>query len=405
MPIVKPFKALRPKPELAKEVSCLPYDVMNTEEARDMAATANSFLHIIRSEIDYPDTIDQHSDQVYEKALQNLNTFISKGILVKDEQDCFYIYRQTMHGRVQTGLVALCDTNDYISGKIKKHENTLPEKELDRMNHFTVCKAQTEPVFFIHKFSEKMNEIYQKYIKKEAVFSFIGDDGIGNELWTVTEENDIHNIINIMSTQEAFYIADGHHRTASAAKVGKQVNPNDDIMSVIFSEESLYIMDYNRLLHDTGDLSPEQFLTKISDFFEIQKIGKTPCKPVKKHEFAMYLDNSWFLLTAKDFSVDEDDPTESLDASILQNNLFDKILGIEDPRTSKRLSFAGGIRGYEYLKQQVDEGNAAAAFGLFPVSVADLLKVADNNSIMPPKSTWFEPKLRSGLFIYCYQQS
>ena len=405
MPIVKPFKALRPKPELAKEVSCLPYDVMSTVEAREMATSSNSFLHIIRSEINYPDTVDPHSEQVYEMARQNLNDFVSKGTLFRDEKDYFYIYRQTMDGRVQIGLVALCDTNDYVEGKIKKHENTLPEKELDRMNHFAACKAQTEPVFFIHKFSDKMNEIYQKYILKTAEYNFVGDDGVGNELWIVNEENDIRDISEIMKAQESFYIADGHHRTASATKVGKQVNPNDDIMSVIFSEESLYIMDYNRLLLDIGNLTSDQFLAKISEYFEIINKGKASCKPSKKHEFAMYFDKNWYILTAKNFSFDENDPTENLDASILQNNLFDKILGIEDPRTSKRLSFVGGIRGYEYLQQQVDEANAVVAFGLFPVSVTDLLKVADNNSIMPPKSTWFEPKLRSGLFIYCYHSS
>ena len=402
MPSVKPFKALRPKPELAPQVSCLPYDVMNTAEAREMAETPASFLRIVRSEIDFPDTADQHSRQVYEKAAQNLNSFIADGILFEEEKECFYIYRQTMEGRTQTGLVALCDTRDYMQDKIKKHENTLPEKELDRLNHFKACGAQTEPVFFIHKYSQRLDEIFAGYLKKAPEYDFVSDDGIGNELWIINNAADIEEITELMAEQAAFYIADGHHRTASAAKAGAQINPESAVMAVIFSEESLYIMDYNRLLHDTADLTEDEFLGKISEYFDTECFGETEFKPAQKHDFAMYFSGNWYRLSAKENIINSSDPVDSLDASILQNSLFSEILEIHNPRTTKRLSFAGGIRGYSYLKQQVDEGKAAAAFGLFPVSVPDLLSVADNNRIMPPKSTWFEPKLRSGLFIYRY---
>ena len=409
---VKPFKAIRPKPQLAEKVSSLPYDVMSTQEAREMAEGNDvSFLHIIRSEIDLSPDIDVHAEAVYEKAAENLDAFIEKGILFQDETPHYYIYRQVMNGRAQTGICAVASTEDYKNGLIKKHEFTLPQKEEDRINNFLYCQAHTEPVFLINKKNEVIRSIIDTVTSTiKPVYSFISDDGISHELWVVEDQSDTDKIEEAFKQMDAIYIADGHHRTASSYKVGEKMraeNPDapDDaefnfIMAVIFSEDELHIMDYNRLLKDIGDYSKEGFIEAIRKDFTVEEITDQNIKTDTKHTFSMYMDGKWYLLTAKEGTFDADDPVLSLDASILQNNLFDKLLGIKDPRTTDRLAFVGGIRGYKELEKRVDNNEAVAAFGLYPVRIQDLLSVADSGMVMPPKSTWFEPKLRSGLFIH-----
>lgn len=410
---VKPFRALRPIPELAEKVSSLPYDVMNTQEAIQMAAGNDvSFLHIIRSEIDLPESTDPHSAQVYEKAAENLASFIKRGVLIKDETPHYYIYRQVMDARVQTGICALASIDDYESGKIKRHEFTLPEKELDRIHNFLACKAHTEPVFLINKTNETIKKIISQTTQAEnPVYSFTSEDGISHQLWVVNSKSDNDSLMQAFSDMDALYIADGHHRTASSCRVGEQMRTEHPdytgdeefnfIMAVIFSEEELHIMDYNRLLLDMGSFDKNSFIEKIRADFDIRKLGiNEDRKAKKKHQFSMYLGEEWYELTAKVGSYESADPVASLDASILQKNIFEKLLGIEDPRTTKRLSFVGGIRGYSELEKRVNGGEAAAAFGLYPVSISDLISVADSGMVMPPKSTWFEPKLRSGLFIH-----
>lgn len=410
---VKPFRALRPIPELADKVSSLPYDVMSVKEAAKMAEGNDvSYLHIIRSEIDLPESVDPHAPQVYEKAAENLQSFIDKGVLIQDKNPCYYIYRQIMNGRVQTGICALASIDDYENGKIKRHEFTLPEKEIDRINNFLACKAHTEPVFLINKTNETIKTIIGQVTSSEPpVYSFKSDDGISHALWVVSDQKNIEALESAFASMDAIYIADGHHRTASSCKVGEKMRAEhpgyskDDefnfIMAVIFSEEELHIMDYNRLLLDLGSYDKHSFLEKIREDFDIRKLGNNEDrKALSKHHFSMYIDGEWYELTAKAESFDSSDPVASLDASILQKNIFEKLLGIEDPRTTKRLAFVGGIRGYEELEKRVNNAEAVAAFGLYPVSITDLISVADSGMVMPPKSTWFEPKLRSGLFIH-----
>ncbi len=409
---VKPFKAIRPKPELAERVSSLPYDVMSTQEAREMAKGNDvSFLHIIRSEIDLSPEIDVHAEAVYEKAAENLNAFIENGILVQDEIPHYYIYRQVMDGRAQTGICAVASTEDYKNDLIKKHEFTLPQKEEDRINNFLYCQAHTEPVFLINKKNEVIRSVIDTVTStSKPVYSFISDDGISHELWVVEDRSDTDKIEEAFKQMDAIYIADGHHRTASSYKVGEKMraeNPDapDDaefnfIMAVIFSEDELHIMDYNRLLKDIGDYSKEGFIDAIRKDFTVEEIADQKIKTDTKHKFSMCMDGKWYFITAKEGTFDAEDPVLSLDASILQNNLFDKLLGIKDPRTTDRLAFVGGIRGYKELQKRVDNNEAVAAFGLYPVRIQDLLSVADSGMVMPPKSTWFEPKLRSGLFIH-----
>ena len=403
MTTVKAFKAVRPTEESVQMLSCLPYDVMDREEAKMMASgNSCSYLRIVRSEIDLSDDISAYDECVYQKAKENLDNFINDGILVRDEKECFYIYEETMLGRTQTGICALCSVEDYNNGIIKRHEFTLPKKEVDRINNFLYCRAHTEPVFFIHKENNSIDLIVSEWKKKDPVYDFVSDDGIRHRFWVVDDDSVISDITKHFEAMPEVYIADGHHRTASSAKVSEMVGGKDAgyIMAVIFPEDQVKIMDYNRLVLDLGDYTNEEFINKLKTDFTVEEKNCDIYTASKTHEFAMYIGGIWYSMIPKDGTFDENDPVEMIDAQILQKLVFDKILGIKDPKTTDRLKFVGGIRGYEYLKEQVDADKAVCAIAVYPVEVKDLLSVADAGLVMPPKSTWFEPKLRSGLFLH-----
>ncbi len=403
MTTVKAFRAVRPTEESAKLVSCLPYDVMDRDEAKAMASgNSVSYLRIVRSEIDLSDDISAYDECVYLKARENLDNFIKDGILIRDEKECFYIYEETMLGRTQTGICALCSVEDYNNGVIKRHEFTLPKKEVDRINNFLYCRAHTEPVFFIHRDDTTIDTIVGEYKKNDPVYDFVSEDGIRHRFWVVDNDEIIKDITLSFEKMPEVYIADGHHRTASSAKVSEQLSGENAgyIMAVIFPESQVKIMDYNRLILDTGEYTPSSFTEKLKEDFTVELKDEEIYHAKKTHEFALYIEGKWYSLTPKDGTFDENDPVGRIDAEILQNLVFDKILGITDPKTTDRLKFVGGIRGYEYLKEQVDRKKAVAAIAVYPVEVKDLLSVADAGMVMPPKSTWFEPKLRSGLFLH-----
>ena len=412
MAIVKPFCAIRPIDELAEKVSCLPYDVMNRAEAKEMAkGNEYSFLHVVRSEIDLDDSISAYDESVYKKANENLNSFIEKGILVKDEKPMFYIYRQIMNGRVQTGIVGLTSVDDYLNGIIKKHEFTRPEKEVDRINNFDYCDANTEPIFLTYRNNAKINKIINDFIKfNKPSYDFISADGFTHIFWSIYDDKANNDLAELFSTVDYLYIADGHHRTASSAKVSlKRREENKDykgdeefnfFMSVIFPDEDIFIMDYNRVVKDLNDLSSQEFLDKVQEKFDLEECdSKVPFKPNEKHTFGMFFDDKWYSLKAKPSTFDENDVIGKLDVSILQNNLLDPILGISNPRVDKRIDFVGGIRGLKELENRCHK-DMKLAFSMYPTTMEDLLSIADANEVMPPKSTWFEPKLRSGLFVH-----
>ncbi|NBG88269.1 DUF1015 domain-containing protein [Isachenkonia alkalipeptolytica] len=416
MAVVKPFAAVRPKPEEVEEVSALPYDVMNREEAAEMAKDKpNSFLHVSRSEIDLDEDISPYDHQVYAKARENLMDMMGRGVLLKDQEPKYYIYRQIMDGRAQTGIVARASIDDYLSDVIKKHEHTRPEKEEDRINHFDVTNANTEPVFFAYRSQDKINEIIEEWIdKNDTEYDFVSEDQIRHQLWVVDEKGVVETLEDLFEQVPNLYIADGHHRTASATKVGlsrRELNPDytgeepfNYMMAVIFPHDELLIMDYNRVVKDLNGHSREAFLDKIKENFDLEKSsGKEPYRPEKLHEFGMYLENQWYKLTAKDAIVDDSDPIKRLDVSILQENLLKPLLGIEDPRTDKRIDFVGGIRGLKALEKRVNE-DMKVAFSMYPTPIEDLFAISDAGEVMPPKSTWFEPKLRSGLFVYLLEE-
>lgn len=409
MATIRPFAAVRPPRQYAEQVSSLPYDVMNHQEACNMAAgNPSSFLHICRADIDTSE--EQIHDQItYDKSLSNLQDFISKGFLVRDPAPYYYIYRQMMWGRVQTGIVGCASVDEYLNNTILKHELTRKEKELDRINHFDTCSAQTEPVFLAYRKHEGISAAIREWIKfHKPEYEFTTDDGVTHLLWPVTDPEVIETIRKGFEEVPTLYIADGHHRTASSAAVSaKRRAQHPDytgeeefnyLMAVTFCDEDLFIMDYNRVVTDLNGLSPEQFLAAISDKFIITPApAGSPYSPRHKHEFGMCLGGSWYSLAARDGSFDDQHPIESLDCAILQTNLLSPILGIDDPRTSNRIDFVGGIRGLQELEDRTGNG---VAFSLYPVTMADLFHVADSGEIMPPKSTWFEPKLRSGLFVH-----
>lgn len=409
MATIRPFAALRPPKQYAEQVSCLPYDVMNHAEACAMAAgNASSFLHICRADIDTSEAAI-HDEITYQKSRENLETFIRKGFLVRENAPAYYIYRQMMWGRVQTGIVGCASVDEYLDGTIKKHELTRKEKELDRINHFDACSTQTEPVFLAYRKHEGIATAIREWIKfHKPEYDFTSDDGVTHLLWPVTDEEVIASIRKGFEEVPTLYIADGHHRTASSAAVSakrRQQHPDytgeeeyNYLMAVTFSDEDLFIMDYNRVVADLNGLTAEQFLQAIGEQFTVTpaKPG-APYAPKSKHEFGMYLNNTWYVITAKEGSFDANHPIDSLDCAILQSNLLAPILGINDPRTDNRIDFVGGIRGLEELERRTGEG---VAFALYPVTMADLFHVADSGEIMPPKSTWFEPKLRSGLFAH-----
>lgn len=411
MAIVRPFKAIRPDREYADKVISLPYDVMNRKEAAEMAAgNPYSFLHICRSEIDLPDQDNPYDTMVYEKAKSNIAENLEKGVFVQDETPSFYIYRQIMEGRVQTGIVGTVSVDEYQNNVIKKHEFTRVEKELDRINHFDVCDANTEPVFLTYRDDKRIRTLTEGWAcSREPEYDIVTDDGIRHILWLVDDNQLVENISHLFEEIPALYIADGHHRSASACKVGlkrREENPDytgdeefNFFMAVIFPDADLSIFDYNRVVRDLNGNTAEQFLAKIEAAgFEIEKKGCEEYRPEDKHIFGMFLEGCWYKITAKD-KIIPDHVIDSLDVAILQNNVLGPVLGIEDPRTDKRIDFVGGIRGLGELERRCQE-DMKVAFAVHPVEIADLLRVSDNDMVMPPKSTWFEPKLGSGLFVH-----
>jgi len=404
MAIIKPFKALKPKKELAEQVASRPYDVLNSQEAKKEAAGNDySFLRITKSEIDLPDGIDTHSQQVYDKAKANLELFIQNGTLFKEEKPCYYIYQLVMNGKSQTGLVCVSSIADYFNDVIKKHELTRPEKENDRIDHMRTIRAQTGNVFMAYRDVMEINALINGWKAKNAPeYDFTANDGIKHTVWVINRDDVINSITNLFATKVPnTYIADGHHRAASAAKVSKQLPDSEDakfFLTTIFPESQLAILDYNRVVKDLNDLTTEEFIGALQEDFMIT-YSPEPIKPALLHEFGMYLEDEWYILTAREGTYRKD-PIGILDVTILQKNVLDKILDIEDPRTDNRVDFVGGIRGIEELEKRVNSGEMAAAFSLYPVTIEQLFAIADSGKVMPPKSTWFEPKLRDGLLTH-----
>ncbi len=407
MVTVVPFKALRPEPQLAKQVASRPYDVLNSKEAKiEAQGNPHSFLHITKSEIGLADNIDTHSQQVYDKAKENLTAFISRNILFRENKACYYIYRLTMNGRSQAGLVCGSSVDDYENGLIKKHEFTRPEKEKDRIDHMKTIGAQTGNVFLAYRNVAEIDEVLNGWMKEKGPqYDFIADDGIQHTIWIVNDDQTIETISQLFKTKvPATYIADGHHRAASAAKVRKELGENatanaDYFLTTLFPSNQLAIMDYNRVVVDLNGLSTEDFLQQLGKDFTIEKSAEA-VKPSTVHEFGLYIPGQWYKLQSKPGTFNEADPIEVLDVSILQKNLLDPILGIKDQRTDKRIDFVGGIRGLEELEKRVNSGEMALALSIYPVSIEQLFAVADSGEVMPPKSTWFEPKLRDGLLTH-----
>ena len=404
MAIIKPFKALKPKKELAEQVASRPYDVLNSEEAKKEAAGNNySFLRITKSEIDLPDGVDTHSKQVYNKAKANLELFIQNGTLYIEEKPCYYIYQLVMNGKSQTGLVCVSSVEDYFKDVIKKHELTRPEKEKDRIDHMQTIGAQTGNVFMAYRDVMEINALINGWkAKNSPEYDFTASDGIKHTVWVINRDDVINSITNLFATKVPnTYIADGHHRAASAAKVSTQLPGSEDakfFLTTIFPESQLAILDYNRVVKDLNDLTTEEFIGALQDDFMIT-YSPEPVKPAIIHEFGMYLEDEWYILTARQGTYSKD-PIGVLDVTILQKNVLDKILDIEDPRTDNRVDFVGGIRGLEELEKRVNSGEMAAAFSLYPVTLEQLFAIADSGKVMPPKSTWFEPKLRDGLLTH-----
>lgn len=410
MATVKPFRGYRPAAQ-AERIACPPYDVINSREAREMAkGNPFSFLHVEKPEIDLPEEVDLYDARVYAKGRENLDNFIARGLLVQDSKPCFYIYAQTMNGRTQYGLVAAVSAQEYDDGVIRKHELTRKDKEADRTRHVDTLSATTGPVFLTYPDQPEMDARVQALAQKAPAYQFTTPDGISHSFWVMDDDKDIAAVTKIFERLPVLYIADGHHRSASAAAVArkrKAANPHHTgqesynfFLAVIFPSNQLYIMDYNRLVKDLNGLDKAQFLEKVHEKFEVEKTGQV--RPGARHQFGMYLDGEWYTLRAKDGSFEAQDPVAALDVSILQNNLLAPVLGIGDPRTDKRINFVGGIRGLGELEKRVNSGEYQVAFSMFPTSIEELMKVADAHLIMPPKSTWFEPKLRSGLVTYKY---
>lgn len=401
-----PFKALRPEAQLAKQVASRPYDVLNSKEAKvEAQGNHSSFLHITKSEIDLPEGIDIHSQQVYDKAKENLNAFISRNILFRESKPCYYIYRLVMNGKSQTGLVCGSSVDDYENGLIKKHEFTRPEKELDRINHIKTTGAQTGNVFLAYKNVSAIDELIGKWVsEKNPQYDFIAEDGIQHSIWIVNDDQIIQHISTLFATQvPCTYIADGHHRAASAAKVRATLGSNatdnaNYFLTTLFPANQLYIMDYNRVIKDLGTLTESDFIGKLSACFHIEKVDGA-YRPEALHHFGMYINRQWYKLVSLPGTYTED-PIGVLDVTILQNNLLSPLLDIHDQRTDKRIDFVGGIRGLEELERRVDSGEMQLAVSLYPVSIQQLFDIADSGNVMPPKSTWFEPKLRDGLLTH-----
>ena len=409
MAIIRPFKAIRPINELVDKIAALPYDVMDSDEARDMVKdNPYSFLHVDKAEVDLPKDIDVYDDKVYEKAKENLDKMINEGLYLKDGTPNYYIYRQVMKGRSQTGLVACASIDDYTNNIIKKHELTREEKELDRINHVYKCEAHTGPIFLTYREDRRISNIVNEWTKKSPLYDFIAEDGVAHTVWIIDDEDTVSNLQELFKSVKYLYIADGHHRSASAVKVGhikrgeKESYTGEEefnyFLSISYPDSELEVLDYNRTVKDLNGLSKEEFLEKVKEKFEVSESSEQ-VKPSEKHTFGMYIDNQWYLLKAKEGIFNNEDPVDRLDVSILQNSLLRPILGIEDPRKSKRIKFIGGIRGLKELERRANT-DMKVSFSMYPTTTEDIMAIADSGEIMPPKSTWFEPKPRSGLFIH-----
>jgi uncharacterized protein (DUF1015 family) len=418
---VKPFRGLRPVPEKVGDVASPPYDVLNSEEAREKAKdNPLSFLHIVKPEIDLDPSVDLYDPKVYAKGAENLKRLIDDKVMVQDEKPCYYIYKLRMGDHEQIGLVAVASVADYIQNKIKKHEHTRPDKEQDRVNHVNHLNAQTGPVFLTYRASQEIDKLIQEGMKNEPVYDFVGDYEVQHTFYVVDESSLIDKISKAFAAIDALYVADGHHRSAAATRVRNmrmEANPGHTgeeaynyFLTVIFPDSQMRILDYNRVATDLNGLSEDEFLSKVDEKFDITiqgmscgacgGCGQEPHRPQAMHEFGLYLDGQWYALKAKESTFDASDPIAQLDVSILQENLLTPILGVQDPRTDKRVAFVGGIRGLTELEKLVDNGTYAVAFALYPTSIHQLLSVADAGKVMPPKSTWFEPKLRSGVVVH-----
>lgn len=409
---IRPFKGIRPPKELVEEVASRPYDVLNSEEARaEAAGNEKSLYHIIKPEIDFPEGTDEHDPRVYEKAAENFRKFQEKGWLVQDEKACYYVYAQTMDGKTQYGLVVGAYVPDYMNGNIKKHELTRRDKEEDRMKHVRVNNANIEPVFFAYPENAELDAIVKKYVAHKPEYDFIAPgDGFGHTFWVIDAEEDIEAITRAFEKIPAMYIADGHHRSAAAALVGAEKarqNPNHKgdeeynyFMAVCFPANQLTIIDYNRVVKDLNGLTPQAFVEALRKHFEVEEKGAEIYKPQALHNFSLYVGGKWYSLTAKPDTYDDTDPIGVLDVTISSRLILDEILGIKDLRSDKRIDFVGGIRGLGELKKRVDSGEMQMALALYPVSMKQLMDIADTGNIMPPKTTWFEPKLRSGLVVH-----
>ena len=410
MAIIKPFKCVRPREDVVSKVAALPYDVYNREEAlEEVLREPLSFLKIDRAETQFDKDFNPYDKKVYEKARDILQEMIQDGILLKDENEVYYIYELTMNGRSQTGIVGCASIDDYLNDVIKKHEKTREDKEIDRINHVDICNAQTGPIFLAYRAQEIINEVVNKIKKENSIYDFIAPDGVKHAIWKINKKEDIETVAKAFGNIDSIYIADGHHRTASAVKVGikrREENPNyagdeefNFFLSVLFPHDQLMILDYNRVVRDINGYTTEEFLAQISKKFKVEEVGAEIYKPTEKATFGMYLENSWYKLTANSELISSD-PVEGLDVAILENNLLRPILGIKDIRTDKRIDFVGGIRGLKELEKRVNSGEMKVAFSMYPTSITELFNVSDANKLMPPKSTWFEPKLRSGIFIH-----
>lgn len=409
MSVLRPFRAIRPTKENASKVAALPYDVMNSQEAAEMVkGNPISFLHVDKAEIDLPEGTYIYDEKVYLKARENLDRLSEDGICIQDEKPCLYIYRQIMNGRAQTGIAGCASIDDYMNNIIKKHELTRADKEADRINHVDYCDANTGPIFLTYRADKTVDEIVEKYVKNQPEYDFVTDDGITNTVWVVDNDDDINALSDAFTNIPALYIADGHHRAASAVKVGmkrREAKPDYDgteefnfFLAVYFRSDDLAIMDYNRLIADYNGKTKDELLNEISEKFDIEKKDAT-YHPEMKHTFGMYIGKEWYKLTAKNGIFDENDPVDRLDVSILQKNVISPVFGIDDPRTDKRIDFVGGIRGLGELERRCSI-DMQIAFSMYPTTLDDLMDIADAQKIMPPKSTWFEPKLLSGLFIH-----
>ncbi len=412
MAILKPFRGLRPPAGIARQVASRPYDVLNSEEAREEAdGNYYSLLHIIKPEIDCPPGTGEYDQVVYDTARSNFEKFRDKGWLVQDNPECLYIYAQTMDGKRQYGLVGCAGVDDYMNDRIKKHELTRPDKEADRMRHVRVTNANMEPVFFTYRSEPEIDEIVESYTKgNEPVYDFTADDGVGHHFWVIDDRHLVARLVDLFGRVPCTYVADGHHRTAAAALVGnekKAANPHHTgdeeynfFLAVHFPDNQLNIIDYNRVVKDLNGLDRESFLRELEKVFVVTDMGEEIYKPGRLHDFSMYLEGRWYALSAREGTYNDTDPIGCLDVTVLSKLVLDNILGIKDLRTDKRIDFVGGIRGLGELKRRVDSGEMKVAFALYPVTMRQLMDIADTGNIMPPKTTWFEPKLRSGLVVH-----